>query len=50
MTTREYSPGEPLQGDLEVDVAPAIGYAGDKNVVYSLGTVGHGVSMTQLNG
>lgn len=33
-----------------LDMAPAIGYAGDKNVVYSLGTVGHGVSMTQLNG
>ncbi len=33
-----------------LDMAPAIGFAGDKNVVYSLGTVGHGVSMTQLNG
>jgi glycine/D-amino acid oxidase-like deaminating enzyme len=33
-----------------LDMTPAIGYAGDKNVVYSLGTVGHGVSMTQLNG
>jgi glycine/D-amino acid oxidase-like deaminating enzyme len=33
-----------------LDMAPIIGYAGDKNVVYSLGTVGHGVSMTQLNG
>lgn len=33
-----------------LDMAPAIGYVGDKNVVYSLGTVGHGVSMTQLNG
>jgi glycine/D-amino acid oxidase-like deaminating enzyme len=33
-----------------LDMAPAIGYAGDKSVVYSLGTVGHGVSMTQLNG
>ena len=33
-----------------LDMAPAIGYAGDKNVVYSLGAVGHGVSMTQLNG
>jgi glycine/D-amino acid oxidase-like deaminating enzyme len=31
-------------------MAPAIGFAGDKNVVYSLGTVGHGVSMTHLNG
>ncbi len=83
MTTREYSPGDSLHGEIDVDVAivgggftglfpvlkdikfthewggpvsvpldmaPAIGYAGDKNVVYSLGTVGHGVSMTQLNG
>ncbi len=33
-----------------LDMTPAIVYAGDKNVVYSLGTVGHGVSMTQLNG
>jgi len=33
-----------------LDMTPAIGCAGDKNVVYSLGTVGHGVSMTQLNG
>jgi len=33
-----------------LDMTPAIGFAGDKNVVYSLGAVGHGVSMTQLNG
>ncbi len=33
-----------------VDMAPAMGYVGDKNVVYSLGCVGHGVSMTHLNG
>jgi glycine/D-amino acid oxidase-like deaminating enzyme len=33
-----------------MDMAPAIGYAGDKNVVYSLGCIGHGVSMTHLNG
>jgi len=33
-----------------VDMAPALGYAGDKNLVYSLGCVGHGVSMTHLNG
>ena len=35
---------------IPLDMAPAIGFAGDKNVVYSLGTVGHGVSMTHLNG
>jgi len=33
-----------------VDMAPALGYLGDKRIVYSLGCVGHGVSMTQLNG
>lgn len=33
-----------------VDMAPAIGYLGDKSTVYSLGCVGHGVSMTHLNG
>ena len=31
-------------------MAPALGYAGDRNVVYSLGCVGHGVSLTHLNG
>ncbi len=33
-----------------VDLAPAIGYLGDKRAVYSLGCVGHGVSMSHLNG
>jgi glycine/D-amino acid oxidase-like deaminating enzyme len=33
-----------------VDLAPAIGFVGDKRAVYSLGCVGHGVSMTHLNG
>ncbi len=33
-----------------LDMAPAMGYLGDKNIVYSLGCVGHGVSMTHLNG
>lgn len=33
-----------------MDMAPAIGYMGDERVVYSLGCVGHGVSMTHLNG
>ncbi len=33
-----------------VDMAPALGYLGDKRVVYSLGCVGHGVSLTHLNG
>jgi glycine/D-amino acid oxidase-like deaminating enzyme len=33
-----------------VDLAPALGYLGTKDTVYSLGCVGHGVSMTHLNG
>ncbi|MBN1147153.1 MAG: FAD-dependent oxidoreductase [Anaerolineales bacterium] len=33
-----------------VDMAPALGYLGDPRAVYSLGCVGHGVSMTHLNG
>ena len=31
-------------------MAPAIGYAGGKDVIYSLGCMGHAVSMTHLNG
>jgi glycine/D-amino acid oxidase-like deaminating enzyme len=33
-----------------VDMAPVIGWLGDPRAVYSLGCVGHGVSMTHLNG
>jgi glycine/D-amino acid oxidase-like deaminating enzyme len=33
-----------------VQMAPAIGYLGDERAIYSLGCVGHGVSMTHLNG
>ena len=33
-----------------LDMAPALGYAGDNRIVYSLGCVGHGVSLTHLNG
>ena len=33
-----------------IDMVPTIGYMGDERVVYSLGCVGHGVSMTHLNG
>jgi glycine/D-amino acid oxidase-like deaminating enzyme len=31
-------------------MAPAIGFIGDERVIFSLGCVGHGVSMTHLNG
>ena len=33
-----------------VDMAPAIGTLGDERVVWSLGCMGHGVSLTHLNG
>ncbi len=33
-----------------VQMAPAIGFLGDERAIYSLGCVGHGVSMTHLNG
>ena len=33
-----------------LDMAPALGLLGDARVVYSLGCMGHGVSMTHLNG
>jgi glycine/D-amino acid oxidase-like deaminating enzyme len=40
--------GGPVSATL--DMFPAIGYAGSKDVVYSIGCVGHGVSTTHLNG
>jgi glycine/D-amino acid oxidase-like deaminating enzyme len=33
-----------------LDMAPALGLLGDERVIYSLGCMGHGVSMTHLNG
>ncbi len=33
-----------------LDMVPALGYLGDKRAVYSLGCMGHGVSLTHLNG
>lgn len=35
---------------ITLDMAPAMGYLGDKQIVYSLGCLGHGVSITHLNG
>jgi glycine/D-amino acid oxidase-like deaminating enzyme len=35
---------------IPMDMAPAIGTLGDERVVWSLGCMGHGVSLTQLNG
>lgn len=40
--------GGPVSATL--DMFPAIGYAGSKDVVYSIGCVGHGVSTTHLHG
>ena len=33
-----------------VDMTPEIGFIGDHNIIYSTGCIGHGVSLTQLNG
>lgn len=33
-----------------MDMVPALGYLGDRRAVYSLGCMGHGVSLTHLNG
>lgn len=32
------------------DMTPEIGFIGDENIIYSNGCIGHGVSLTQLNG
>lgn len=40
--------GGPVSVPLQM--APAIGFIGDERAIYSLGCVGHGVSMTHLNG
>jgi glycine/D-amino acid oxidase-like deaminating enzyme len=32
-----------------LDLTPALGYLGDRRIVYSLGCIGHGVSMSHLN-
>ncbi len=40
--------GGPVSVPLQM--APAIGFLGDERAIYSLGCVGHGVSMTHLNG
>ena len=32
-----------------IDLVPALGYVGDERAVYSLGCIGHGVSMSHLN-
>lgn len=33
-----------------IDMAPAIGFLGDRRAVYALGCIGHGVALTTMNG
>lgn len=33
-----------------IEMVPAIGFVGDRRAIYSLGCMGHGVSLSQLNG
>lgn len=35
---------------VNVDMTPEIGFLGDRNIIYAAGCIGHGVSLTQLNG
>ena len=35
---------------VNIDMTPEIGFIGDRNIIYSTGCMGHGVSLTQLNG
>ncbi len=43
-----YRWGGPVSVNL--DMTPEIGYIGDERVIYANGCIGHGVSLTQLNG
>jgi glycine/D-amino acid oxidase-like deaminating enzyme len=44
----EYRWGGPVSVNL--DLTPEIGFLGDERVIFSTGCIGHGVSMTHLNG
>jgi glycine/D-amino acid oxidase-like deaminating enzyme len=44
----EYRWGGPVS--VNVDMTPEIGMIGDERIVYSTGCIGHGVSLTHLNG
>lgn len=35
---------------VNIDLAPEIGFVGDERIIYSTGCLGHGVSLTHLNG
>jgi len=44
----DYKWGGPVSVNL--DMTPEIGFIGDQRIVYANGCIGHGVSLTQLNG
>ncbi len=44
----DYRWGGPVSVNL--DMTPEIGHIGDERVIYACGCIGHGVSLTQLNG
>jgi len=44
----EYRWGGPVS--VNIDMTPEIGLLGDERVIYSTGCIGHGVSLTHLNG
>jgi glycine/D-amino acid oxidase-like deaminating enzyme len=44
----EYRWGGPVS--VNVDMTPEIGFIGDERVIFSTGCIGHGVSLTHLNG
>jgi len=44
----DYQWGGPVS--VNMDMTPEIGFIGDERVVYAAGCIGHGVSLTQLNG
>jgi len=44
----DYGWGGPVSVNL--DMTPEIGFIGDARIVYATGCIGHGVSLTQLNG
>ena len=44
----DYRWGGPVSVNL--DMTPEIGFIGDERIIYSTGCIGHGVSLTQLNG
>jgi glycine/D-amino acid oxidase-like deaminating enzyme len=44
----EYKWGGPVS--ITLDLIPAIGFIGSKDAIFSLGCIGHGVSLTHING